>query len=186
MLQRIGIIVGSERKGSYSRSIAEALVGYMGGRVESVYIDIGNLPMFSQDYDDEGNTPGEWVKFRELIGEMDGFLFVTPEYNRSFPAVIKNALDIASRPQGQNLWSGKPGAIVSVSPGRIGGFGANHHLRQCASFLNIFMMQQPEAYVGEVTGMLDENGRVAGERAERFLRGIADGVVDWMRRFSRG
>lgn len=114
---------------------------------------------------------------------MDGFLFVTPEYNRSMPAVLKNALDVASRPYGSNLWGGKPGAIISVSPGKPGAFGANHHLRQCMTFLNVYMMQQPEAYLGNVDGFFDENGAVKDAGTDQFLQSLADAFADWTGRF---
>lgn len=111
------------------------------------------------------------------------FLFVTPEYNRSIPPVLKNALDIASRPYGQNVWSGKPGAIISVSPGNIGGFGANHHLRQVLSFLNVYTMQQPEAYLSSITDSLDEQGNISSDRTIQYMQTIANGFADWMDKF---
>lgn len=180
---KIGVIVGSLRRGSYSRSIANAIVGFLPERFEAHMLDIGQLPLFNQDYDDDGATPPEWTAFRGQVKAMDGFLFVTPEYNRSYPPAIKNALDIASRPFGSNVWAGKPGAIVSVSPGKTGGFGSNHHLRQPMTFLNIYMMQQPEAYIGSAAEILDEQGKVNNERSNSFLNKFADAYVQWVDKF---
>lgn len=176
---KIGVLVGSVRRDSFTRKVAEIITAYMPEHFEMKMIEIGDLSLFNQDYDDDGATPAPWVRFRKEISEMDGFLFLTPEYNRSYPPVLKNALDIASRPYGQNVWSGKPGAVISVSPGKIGGFGANHHLRQVLSFLNIYIMQQPESYIGEVNSVWDENGTVQ-ERSAKFLQGIADSYAKWV------
>lgn len=181
---KVGLVVGSARRGSYSRSIANALAGLLPEGFEITALDIGNLPMFNQDYDDDGATPPQWQVFRGKVREMDAFLFVTPEYNRSIPPVLKNALDIASRPYGQNTWGGKPGAVISVSPGNPGGFGANHHLRQCLSFLNIYTMQQPEAYIGHVDKSLDENGNVTNESTVKFLNEIAGAYAAWVQNFA--
>lgn len=181
---RIGVLVGSLRKESFCKKTATFLSASMPEDFEMVPITIGNLAMFNQDFDDEGTTPAEWTKFRDEIKSLDGFLFVTPEYNRSYPPVLKNALDIASRPYGQNVWTGKPGAVVSVSPGKIGGFGANHHLRQCLTFLNVYVMQQPEAYVGNIADALDESGTITDPGTKKFLESIAGAFADWTRRFT--
>ena len=182
---KVGVIVGSLRKGSFSMSIARAVMDFLPAAYEAQVLSIGNLPMFNQDYDGEGRPPAEWTDFRATVGEMDAYLFVTPEYNRSVPAVLKNALDIASRPYGQNMWRGKPGAIISVSPGKPGGFGANHHLRQSASCLNIHMLQQPEAYIGGVTDSLDENGRVIDPSLNDFLQSFAGSFGRWAERMAK-
>ena len=143
---KIGIVVGSARRDSFSGQAARLLATMLPEHLEAHTLQIDQLPMFNQDYDDYGATPAAWQTFRQEVGEMAAYLFVTPEYNRSYPPLIKNALDIASRPYGQNAWAGKPGAVISVSPGKMGGFGANHHLRQVLSFLNVYVMQQPEVY----------------------------------------
>lgn len=113
---------------------------------------------------------------------MDAVLFVTPEYNRSIPAVLKNALDVASRPYGESVWSGKPAAIISQSPGGIAGFGANHHLRQVLTFLNMPIVQQPEAYIGSVHELLDENGKLNGDTAD-FLQGFVNEFVELIKKY---
>ncbi|MDR2483188.1 MAG: NAD(P)H-dependent oxidoreductase [Treponema sp.] len=177
---RIGVVVGSARKDSYSRKIAALVCARMPGAFEMRTMDIGTLPMYNQDYDDEGRTPAEWSAFREAVKSLDGVLLVTPEYNRSFPPLLKNALDIASRPYGQNAWNGKPGAIISVSPGKMGAFGANHHLRQTVVFLNIPLMQQPEAYIGEAASLFDERGALKNEGTGKFLADYAAAFAAWV------
>lgn len=179
----IGVFVGSLRRDSFCKKVAETFRSLMPEKYELKFIEIGNLQIFNQDYDEDGDTPKEWETFRKEVKELDGFLFVTPEYNRSIPPVLKNALDIASRPYGQNVWSGKPGAILSVSPGNIGGFGANHHLRQVLSFLNVYTMQQPEAYLSNIMDSLDEQGKISSERTIKFLKDIANAYSEWLDKF---
>ena len=135
---------------------------------------------YNQD-DDEGQPPPAWMKFRERVKATDAVLFVTPEYNRSVPAVLKNALDIGSRPHGQSVWDGKPGAVVSVSPGAIGGFGANHHLRQSLVFLNVPTLQQPEAYIGNVHTLLDTAGNLANADTQAFLVKFLQAFSGWVK-----
>ena len=180
--QSIGILVGSLRRDSFSKKVALYLAKLLDIQFNVVFIEIGSLEMYNQDMDNESDTPQTWLRLRQEIKAVDAVLFVTPEYNRSIPPVLKNALDIASRPMAENAWSGKPGAIVSVSPGGIGGFGANHHLRQSASCVNIYMMPQPEAYVGGITDSVDENG-VSCEKTQEFLKKIADAFSNWINRF---
>lgn len=181
--QKIGVLVGSARKGAYSRAVAETITAMLPEGYAPSIISIADLPMFNQDYDDEGSTPAEWKRFRKDIAEADAYLFVTPEHNRSFPALLKNALDIASRPYGQNVWSGKPAAIVSVSPGAIGGMAANHHLRQVLSFLNMYTMQQPECYVSNIASALDDKGTVTDGKTVAFLKSFADAYAHWVAKF---
>ena len=114
------------------------------------------------------------------IKATDAVLFVTPEHNRSVPAALKNALDIGSRPYGQSMWNGKPGAVVSSSLGGIGGFGANHHLRQTLTFLNVLTMQQPEAYIGNVGQLFDAEGRIANDSTRDFLKSYAQAFANWV------
>jgi chromate reductase len=182
MNKSIGIFVGSLRKNSYSRKIAAETADMLPQGFDAKIIELGDLAMYNQDLDDNGNPPKAWTDFRSAVKLVDAVLFVTPEYNRSIPAVLKNALDIGSRPYGQNVWEGKPGAVISVSPGKTGGFGANHVLRQAVVFLNILMMQQPEAYVGSVSDALDENGHITDTRTREFLQVFAGAFGDWINR----
>ena len=176
--QTIGIIVGSLRKGSYSRAVADYFVANSNANAAFKVLDISPLSMYNQDLD--GTPPAAWVKFREEVKALDGVLFVTPEHNRSFPAVLKNALDVASRPYGASVWNGKPGGVISVSPGALGGFGANHHLRQVLTFLNILTLQQPEAYIGNITESLNDKGAVEADSLKGFLAQYQDALVKWV------
>ncbi len=178
--RKIGIFVGSLRRDSFSRSIAKAVAALAPEDFEFSFIDIGNLPLYNQDYDDDGQTPQSYASFRKETAALDGFLFVTPEYNRSMPAVLKNALDVGSRPYGQSIWNGKPGALISVSPGGFGGFGANQQLRQPMSFLNILLLQQPEVYIGNVEALLNEDGELVNESTQKFLREFMDAFSWWI------
>lgn len=147
-------------------------------------IEIGDLPIYNQDLDDEGRAPQSYQRFRAQMRGMDAVLFVTPEYNRSIPGVLKNALDVGSRPYGASVWNEKPGAIVSNSPGSIGGFGANQHLRQCMVFLNVPLLQQPEAYVSNVAKIFAEDGAIADERTRKFLGAFMEAFGRWVERLS--
>ncbi len=183
--KKIAVIVGSIRKGSYSKAVAKYVASIAPKDLSFEFVDIANLPLFNQDYDDENQVPASWVEFRKTIKDADGFLFVTPEHNRSFPAALKNALDIASRPYGQNVWGDKPGAIISVSPGAIAGFGANHQLRQVLVFLNVLTMAQPEAYIGHITASLNDKNEVANEGLQKFLKAYVDAFDAWVNRVSK-
>jgi len=176
--KKIGILVGSLRRDSINKKVAQYLYGLLEENFEVEFIDISRLPMFNDDLDNDG-APDEWRTFREEVKALDAVLFVTPEYNRSMPAVLKNALDIASRPSGMSVWSGKPGAVVSVSPGKIGGFGVNNHLRQTATCLNIYMMQKPEGYLGGIDAT-DETDGISDKGIQDYLKSFAGAFSDWV------
>ena len=180
---KIAVLVGSLRKGSFNRMTANVLVDLAPSTLSLEILEIGQLQMYNQDLD--GTPPSEWTTFRNKLNDYDGVLFVTPEYNRSYPAVLKNAIDVASRPYGKNVWNGKPGAIVSVSPGSLGGFGANHHLRQVLMFLNVPLMQQPEAYIGSAMNLFDENGNLTDESTYDFLRKFLVAYADWVMKITK-
>lgn len=177
---KIGVFVGSLRKESFTGKIAAALSGLSPASFEMEQVLIGGLPIYNQDLDDAETPPVEWTAFREHVKKFDAVLFLTPEYNRSVPAVLKNALDVGSRPYGKSAWSGKPGAVVSVTPGALGAFGANHHLRQSLVFLNIPTMQQPEAYIGNASELFDTNGALINEGTRDFLQKFMDSYVSWV------
>lgn len=177
----VAVLVGSLRKGSFSRRLAKAMMALAPSELKLSIVEIGDLPFYNEDLETE-SPPAEWTAFREKIAASDALLFVTPEYNRSVPAVLKNALDVGSRPYGKSVWDGKPGAVVSNSPGAISGFGANHHLRQSLVFLNVPAMQQPEAYIGEVHKLLGEDGKIANADTEEFLRGYMAAFAGWIGR----
>ena len=150
---------------------------------EVEFIKIDDLPLYSQDYDTDG-SPAEYTRFREAVKSADAVLFVTPEHNRSYPAAIKNALDIGSRPYGASVWNGKPALIVSQSPGNLSGFGANHHLRQVLTFMNMPVVQQPEAYIGSSYTLFDDNGDLKTEETKAFFQTIIDAFVELIGRYA--
>ncbi len=176
--KKIAVLVGSLRKESYNRKMAKALMKHSPDSLSLEIIEIGGLPFYNQDLDDD--PLAAWTEFRERLKKFDGVLFVTPEYNRSVPGVLKNAIDVGSRPYGKNAWAGKPGAVVSVSPGAIGGFGANHHLRQSLVFLNVPAMQQPEAYIGKAGELFDERGDLSNESTREFATKFMHAFAAWV------
>lgn len=177
----VAVLVGSLRKESFSRKIARALIALAPDPLHLEILEIGQLALYNPDDDeDAGQVPAPWAAFRRAVGAADAVLFVTPEYNRSVPAALKNALDVASRPYGRSMWDGKPGAVVSVSPGALAGFGANHHLRQSLVFLNVPAMQQPEAYLGRVDTLLDPAGNLASDGTRTFLAGFLQAFAAWI------
>ena len=182
-MKKIGVLVGSLRKESFSKKIAANVAALFPEGYETEFIEIENLPFYNQDYDNENNVRAEYATFRNRIKEIDAVLFVTPEYNRSVPAVLSNALDIGSRPHGASVWNGKPAAIISQSPGSLGGFGANHHLRQIITCLNMPVVQQPEAYIGNAAALLDENGKVKNQGTVQFLQSFVDTFIDLIKRY---
>lgn len=175
---KIAVIVGSLRKESFNLKTAKALIKLAPETLSFEIINIANLPMFNQDL--EATPPNEWVNFRKQIVDADGLLFLTPEYNRSVPGVLKNAIDVASRPYGHNTWDGKPAAIVSVSTGNISGFGANHHLRQSLVFVNVHTMAQPEAYIGGAASLFDEKGELTNDSTKKFLKSFMTSFENWI------
>jgi chromate reductase len=177
---KVAVIVGSLRKESFTRKVAKALIKLAPPNLAFEIVEIGQLPHYNQDLDDEGRPPAEWPAFRRAVKAFDAVLFATPEYNRSVPGVLKNAIDVGSRPYGQSVWNAKPAAVVSVTPGALGGFGANHHLRQSLTFLNMPVLQQPEAYLSHADTLMDDTGSIASPAAEAFLRNIMATFAQWI------
>ena len=164
---KVGVVVGISRKESFNKKAAKALVENAPENLRFEFLEIGNLELYSEDLD--LTPPQSWVDFRNKVSSMDAILFVTPEYNRSVPGVLKNALDVASRPWGQSVWNAKPAAVVSVTIGSTGAFGANHHLRQTLAFLNMPVLAQPEAYIGNAMSLFDENGKLTEDSTKDFF-----------------
>ena len=183
MTHKIAVIAGSIRKGSFNRMMAKALCGLAPPSLSCEFTEIAQLPMYNQDLD--GSPPKEWTDFKARIKGSDGVLFVTPEYNRSIPGVLKNAIDVASRPYGQSAWEGKPCAVMSVTPGGLGAFGANHHLRQCFVFLDMPAMQQPEGYVSGASKLFDEGGNLTNEDTKKFAGKFMEAFARWVERQAR-
>ncbi|HLR67903.1 MAG TPA: NAD(P)H-dependent oxidoreductase [Virgibacillus sp.] len=179
---KVGIIAGSLRKNSFSKQIGENVADLFPEGYETEFVEIGNLPLFNQDFEGDLGTPEEYTTFRNTIKGLDAVLFITPEYNRSAPGVLKNALDAGSRPYGESVWDGKPAAIISQSPGNLSGFGANHHLRQSLTFLNMPVVQQPEAYIADSASLLGEDGKINNEGTVQFLQSFIDVFVELIKR----
>jgi chromate reductase len=182
---KIAILVGSLRKDSLNRKVGQSICSFSADKLDCEIVEIRDLPLYDQDSD--ANPPAEFVRFRERIAAVDGVLFCTPEYNRGVPGVLKNAVDIGSRPYGQSVWDKKPAAIVSASPGGIGGFGANHQLRQACVFLNMPVMQQPEAYLGHVSDdSFDAGGCLKDGPLMGIVLNLASAFADWVDIIVRG
>jgi chromate reductase len=180
--RKVAVIVGSLRKDSVTRKVAKAVESLAPDTLEFEEIPIGDLAHFNQD--EEAAPPPPYVAFRQKIKATDAILFLTPEYNRGLPGVMKNAIDVGSRPYGSSVWDGKPAAVISVSPGGVGGFGANHQLRQSLAFLNVPALPH-EAYVGGAFGLFDDKGQLTNESTAGFLRDFGVRFADWIERHAR-
>jgi chromate reductase, NAD(P)H dehydrogenase (quinone) len=177
--ENVVVLVGSLRKESLNRKMANALIALNAAPLKFGFAEFGHLPLYNQDLDGD-NPPSAWVTFRQQIKSADAVLFVTPEYNRSVPGALKNALDVASRPYGKSSWDGNPGAVISVSLGAIGAFGANHHLRQCLVYLNVPTMAQPEAYIGGAANLFDADGKLNNESTRDFVSKFVQSFAAWI------
>jgi chromate reductase len=179
---KVAVLVGSLRRDSLNRKMAHALASLAPASLALEIIELRDLPHYDSDLEEA--PPASWLAFRQQIRAADALLFVTPEYNRSVPGALKNALDVGSRPYGKSAWQGKPGAVVSVSPGALGAFGANHHLRQSMVFLDVPMMQQPEAYIGGAAALFDAEGKLANDSTRAFLAKFMASFAAWVARFA--
>ncbi len=179
--KKIAVLIGSLRKESWNRKIANELIRLAPEELAMSVVEIGALPFYNED--EEANPPQAWQDFRLTMKAMDGVIFVSPEYNRTIPAALKNAIDVGSRPYGKGIWQDKVGGIVTCSMSSLGGFGANHHLRQSVVFLNVHMMAQPEAYIGQVQKLFDEDG-VLVEDTAKFLEKFMNSYRDWVKQLS--
>lgn len=180
-MTKVGLVVGSLRKESFSKKIAINVATLFPEGYETEFVEIGNLALYNEEYD--GNSPEEYTTFRNMVKGFDAVLFVTPEYNRSVPGVLKNALDVGSRPYGESVWDAKPAAIISQSISNLSGFGANHHLRQSLTFLNMPILQQPEAYLANSSDLVDENGKINNEGTIQFLQSFVDAFVELIKKY---
>ena len=179
--KKIAIIIGSLRKESLNRKLAHEVIALAPPSLSLEIVEIDGLNLFNEDLEGNGiSAPEAWAHFRKSIAPKDGVLFFTPEYNRSVPGVLKNAIDIGSRPYGESVWAGKPAAIVSVSPAATGGFGANHHLRQSMVFLDMPLLQQPEAYIGGASKLFESDGKLNNERSTQFMKRFIDAFAAWV------
>ena len=178
--RKIAVLVGSLRKESYTRKLAKSLMLAAPPTLELEIVDISQLPLYNQD--DDATPSAATIAFKEKIAGADAVLFVTPEYNRSFPGVLKNAIDVGSRPYGKSAWKGKPAAVMTLSPGAMGGFGANHHLRQSLVFLDMPTMAQPEAYIGAAGDLFDDAGGLKKPETKQFLGKFLTAFAAWIER----
>jgi NAD(P)H-dependent FMN reductase/ketosteroid isomerase-like protein len=176
---RVAVIVGSLRAESLSLKVAKALIQRAPKSLESDIVGIGELALYNEDLD-HGSPPPAWTAFRSAIRKADAVLFVTPEYNRSLPGCLKNALDVGSRPEGKNAFDGLPAGVVSVTPYKLGAFGANHALRQTFVFLNMLPMQQPEAYLGNAADLFDGEGELKDPAAAKLLAKFMNAFEAWI------
>jgi chromate reductase len=181
MQSRVGVIVGSLRKGAYTRMLARALPELTPQSLQLVEIGIGELPLYNYDLETD-KPPPAWTAFRTAVKSTDALLFVTPEFNRSIPGPLKNAMDVGSRPWGHSVWDGKPGGVISLTPGALGAMAANHQLRQVLMAVNIAAMPYPEAYIPGAETLFDESGRLTSDATRQFLQIFMEAFAAWVAR----
>ncbi|HVW68672.1 MAG TPA: NAD(P)H-dependent oxidoreductase [Steroidobacteraceae bacterium] len=182
MTEKLDVValIGSLRRGSYTRQFVHALIKLAEPtRLRIEIVEIGGLPLYNQD--DEEHPPAPWVEFRSRVQRANAVLFATPEYNRTIPGGLKNAIDVGSRPYGKSVWQGKPAAVISTSPGAMGAFGANHCLRQSLVFLDMPALQQPEAYIGGVDKLVNAAGEITIPATREFCEKILRSFESWVR-----
>lgn len=177
----VAVIVGSLRKESFNRKVANALQELSPADLRMEIVEIGGLSFYNQDQ--EADLPAAWKMFRERIRRADALLFVTPEYNRGVPGVLKNAVDVGSRPFGQSAWAGKPGGIISVTPGAYGAMAANHHLRLNLMSNNVAVMGYPEVYLHSIGDAFDADGRLVKDTTRALLTKFMRAFATWVEKF---
>jgi chromate reductase, NAD(P)H dehydrogenase (quinone) len=182
MQSRVGVIVGSLRSGAYSRMLARALPELTPASLQLIEIGIGDLPLYNYDLE-TATPPPAWKTFRDAVKATDALLFVTPEFNRSMPGALKNAMDVGSRPWGDSAWAGKPAGVISQSPGALGGMAANHHLRQVLMAVNVAAMPYPEAYLPSAGALFDAAGQLTSADTRQFLQLFMESFAAWVGRF---
>jgi chromate reductase, NAD(P)H dehydrogenase (quinone) len=178
MSSKIAVLVGSLRKESFNRKLARTLIELAPASLALEIVEIGPLQLYNQDL--EASPPAEWLAFRDRIRPLDGVLFVTPEYNRSIPGALKNAIDVGSRPYGKSVFAKKPAAVASSSTGQMGAFGANHHLRQTLVFLDMPALQQPEVYLGGIDKQFDASGKLTSDSLRDLLTRFMNAYAAWV------
>jgi chromate reductase len=179
----VAVLVGSLRRESFNRKAAKAVASLAPAHLKFEFLQIGDLPPYNEDADDD-TLPDLWTAFRADVARCDAVLFATPEYNRSVPGVLKNAIDVASRPYAKGALLNKPAAIISASIGQIGGFGANHHLRQMLAYLNMPTLGQPEIYLGPASQLFGEGGEILKDSTRELLKKFVDAFANWIETIS--
>ena len=182
-LINVAVLVGSLRKESINLKLARAVERLASAELKFDYIKIGDLPLYTQEFD--ANYPPVCQRLKEAIQAADALLFVTPEYNRSIPGVLKNAIDIASRPWGTNSFAKKPGAVIGASIGSTGTSLAQQHLRNVLAYLDVATLPQPEVFIHFKDGMFDSEGRIENADTQKFLQGFVDRYVAWVKHFRK-
>lgn len=175
---RIAVFVGSLRQESFNRRLARALEKLVGDRARFDYVEIGDLPLYNQDQDQD--YPEQGRRLKTQVSDADAVLFVTPEYNRSIPGVLKNAIDLGSRPYGESAFAGKPAAVCGASIGTIGTALAQQHLRNILAYLDMPVLGQPETFLQFKEGMIDADGTIASDETRKFLQGFVDKFIAWI------
>jgi chromate reductase, NAD(P)H dehydrogenase (quinone) len=185
-MRNVALIIGSLRKESYTRKVGNALIELASRSLRIETVPIGELPLYNQDLE-TASPPRPWIEFRDRVRDKDGVIFATPEYNRSVPGVLKNAVDVGSRPYGKSALTGKPAGVISVSPGQYGGFGANHHLRQSLVFLDMPVLQAPEMYLAKVgDDAFDGSGKLTADRTRGLLEKFITAFAEHLERYAHG
>jgi chromate reductase len=179
--RRVALILGSVRKDALSRRAAKALIAMQPPTLNLELVEVGDLPFYNQELE-TASPPAQWTRFRDAVKDVAAVLFVTPEYNRGVPGAMKNAVDVGSRPWGKGVWEGKPYAVVSTSPGPLGGYSANHQLRQNLSYFTMFLMHQPEMYLGTIDKLVDASGKVTDDKARELFTQFLTQFAAWIER----
>jgi chromate reductase, NAD(P)H dehydrogenase (quinone) len=180
--RQIAVLTGSLRKDSITLQLAKALESLAPDSLAFTFVEIGDLPHYNEDLE-TATPPESWTRFREVIKAADAVLVVSPEYNRGVPGALKNAIDVGSRPWGKAVWAGKPAAVVTASPGALGGYGVNHHIRQ---ILNVFGMPvlPMEVYISGLGQIFAEDGSIAKDDTRKFLSDVVSRFADWVAKHS--
>ena len=181
---KIAVLVGSLRTGSHNLALAHALEKLAGSKASFDYVQIGDLPLYNQDFDK--HYPAEGVRLKAQIRSADAVLFVTPEYNRSIPGVLKNAIDLGSRPYGDSAFAGKPAAVVGASIGVIGTALAQQHLRNVLAYLDMPVLGQPEVFLHFKEGLIDADGEIGNDSTRGFLQGFTDKFLAFVALHGKG
>jgi chromate reductase len=176
---RVAVFVGSLRKDSFNRKLARAVEKLAPADFEFAHVRIDNLPLYNQDFDDD--YPAEPARLKKDVEAADALLFVTPEYNRAIPGVLKNAIDIGSRPWGTNSFAGKPAGVLGISVGAIGTALAQQHLRGTLAYLDVPTLGQPEVFMQMKDGLLDDDGNIGNDDTRKFLQDFVDRYVAWVK-----
>jgi chromate reductase len=182
MSKKVGIIVGSLRKGAYSRLMAQAVKESAPSTLVFSDVSIGDLPLYNEDLETDSPPPA-WTSFRSQIGQTDAVLFVTPEYNRGMPGALKNAIDVGSRPWGKSVWKGRPTAVISVTPGPLGAMSAHQQLRHTLSVIDSPTLPGPEVYVPGAASLFEESGKLKNDDTRKILKTFLQAFETWIGRF---